>query len=53
MKDTFTIFNSPNCEPLSITDLKGAYHSLHMTDDRKNLCVILPYSGLQAICIKE
>ena len=44
-KDTFTMLGSFQCEVLSVLDLKGAFHSLRLTENSKKYCGILLYFG--------
>ena len=52
LKDTISLLGSSQCEILSISDLKDAFHSLRLSDTSKRYCGILPYFG-SALYIKE
>ena len=43
VKDTFTTLGNSKCEVLSVLDLKGAFHSLRLSERSKKYCGILPY----------
>ena len=45
LKEMFTMLGTSKCEVLSVLDLKGAFHSLRLTDSSKKYCGILPYFG--------
>ena len=45
LKDTFALLGSSQCEVMSVLDLKGAFHSLRLTENSKKYCGILPYFG--------
>ena len=45
VRDTFPILGNSKCEVLSVLDLKGAFHSLRLSEDSKRYCGILPYFG--------
>ena len=45
LKGTFSILGSSNCEVLSVSDLKDAFHSLRLSEHSKKYCTILPYFG--------
>ena len=44
LKDTFALLGSYRCKPMSVLDLKDAFHSLRLTENSKKYCGILPYS---------
>ena len=48
VKDTFTMRANSKCEVLSVLDLKGAFHSLRLSENSKKYCGILPYFGSAA-----
>ena len=43
LRDIFKMLGRSKCEVLSCVDLKGAFHSLSLTDKAKEFCGILPY----------
>ena len=43
VRDTFSVLGNSKCEVLSVLDLKGAFHSLRLSEDSKRYCGILPY----------
>ena len=45
IKDTFTTLGSSKCEVMAVLELKGAFHSLRLTESSKKYCGILPYFG--------
>ena len=45
VRDMFSMLGNPKCEVLSVLDLKGAFHSLRLSDNSKRYCGILPYFG--------
>ena len=45
LRDIFKILGRSKCKVLSCVDLKGAFHSLSLTDKAKIFCDILPYFG--------
>ena len=45
LKDTFSVLDSSRCKVLSVLDLKGAFHSLSLSENSKRYCSILPYFG--------
>ena len=45
LKDTFTLLGNSRCEVLPVLDLRGAFHSLRLTERSKKYCGILPYFG--------
>ena len=45
LKDTFSVLGSSKCKVLSVLDLKGAVHSLRLSENSKKYCRILAYFG--------
>ena len=45
VRDTFFMLGSSRWEVLSVLDLKGAFHSLRLSENSKRYCGILPYFG--------
>ena len=45
LKHTFSVLGSSKCEVLLVLDLKGAFHSLRLSEHSKKYCGILPYFG--------
>ena len=45
LKDTFLVLGSSKCEVLTGLDLKGALHSLRLSENLRKYCSILPYFG--------
>ena len=45
VRDTFSMLGSSICNVLSVLDLKGAFHSLRLSENTKRYCGILPYFG--------
>ena len=45
VRDTFSVLGNSKCEVLSVLDLKGAFHSLRLSENSKRYCGILPYFG--------
>ena len=45
LKDTCAPLGSCKYEVMSVLDLKGAFHSLRLTENSKKYCGILPYFG--------
>ena len=45
VRDTFSVLGSSQCKVLSVLDLKGAFHSLRLSENLKRYCGILPYFG--------
>ena len=45
VRDTFTVLGDSNCKVLSVLDLKDAFHSFRVSEDRKRYCSILSYFG--------
>ena len=45
LKDSFFVLGSSKCEVLSVLDLKGAFHSLRLSENSRKYCGILPYFG--------
>ena len=45
VRDTFSVLGNSKYLVLSVLDLKDAFHSLHLSEDSKSYCGILPYFG--------
>ena len=45
MSDVLSILGNSECEVVSCVDIKGAYHSIRLTEKSKEYCGILPYFG--------
>ena len=45
MSDVLSILGNSECEVVSCVDIKDAYHSIKLTEKRKEYCGILPYFG--------
>ena len=45
LKDIFSVLGSPQCEVLSVIDLKDAFHFLRLSENLKKYWGILPYFG--------
>ena len=45
LKDTLSVLGSSKCEVPSVLDLKGAFHSLRLSENSMKYCGILPYFG--------
>ena len=45
MSDILSILGNSECEVVSCIDIKDAYHSIRLTEKRKEYCGILPYFG--------
>ena len=45
LKDIFSVLGSSKCEALSVSNLKGAFHSLRLSELSKKYCGILTYFG--------
>ena len=45
MSDVLSILRNSKCDMLSCLDLKGTYHSKHLTGKSKEYCGILSYFG--------
>ena len=45
IKDTFATLGNSKCDVLLVLDLKGAFHSLRLSESSKKYCGILPYCG--------
>ena len=45
MNDVLSILGNSECEVVSCVDIKDAYHSIKLTEKRKEYCGILPYFG--------
>ena len=45
MSDVLNILGNSECEVVSCVDIKGAYHSIKLTEKSKEYCGILPYFG--------
>ena len=45
MSDVLSILGNSECEVVSCVDIKGAYHSIKLTEKSKEYCGILPYFG--------
>ena len=45
MSDVLSILGNSECEVVSCVDIKDAYHSMRLTEKRKEYCGILPYFG--------
>ena len=41
----FSVLGSSKCEVISVLGLKGAFHSLRLSEHSKKYCGILPYFG--------
>ena len=50
VRDTFSVLGSSKCEVLSVLDLKGAFHSLRLSENSKRYCGTLV---AHPICTKE
>ena len=48
LRDIFVMLGWAQCEVLSCTDLKEAFHSLPLTPEAKEFCGILPYLGMKS-----
>ena len=53
VRDTFSVLGNLKCEVLSVLDLKGAFHSLRLSDNSKKYCGILPYFGSSSYLYQE
>ena len=45
MSDVLSILGNFECKVVSCVDIKDAYHSILLTERRKEFCDILPYFG--------
>ena len=45
MRVVLSILGNSKCEVVSCIDIKDAYHSIKLTEKRKEYCGILPYFG--------
>ena len=52
VRDMFSVLGNSKCEVLLVLDLKGAFHSLRLSEESKRYCSILPYFG-SASCIYQ
>ena len=43
VRDTFSVLGNSKCEVCLALDLKDAFHALHLSEDSKRYCEILPY----------
>ena len=43
VRDTFLVLGNSKCEVLSVLNLKGAFHTLRLSENSRKYCGILPY----------
>ena len=53
VKDTFTTLGNSKCEVMSVLDLKDAFHSLRLSENKRNTVVFCHTLAVYLICIRE
>ena len=53
LKDSFSVLGNSKCQVLSVLDLKGAFHSLRLSENSNKYCGILSYFGSTSLPIFE